>query len=115
MAKQKLQSQYKKPKMPKGWREDSNAVPLPFSVPWEECKHSPGVGEVGSLDLAVEQVGLKYLLDRLVDMCEEQCHLYGDGCPPVFPQDDNVAASWAYFGQRFRDMSRVVATFHPKK
>lgn len=102
-------------KMPKGWREDNNAVPLPFRRPWEECKYSKAVEVVGGLGDTIERVGLEYVLAHLEDICDEQAGLYGDGCCDVFPKDEHLAGIWAYFAKRFRDLHKFTLAYNPPR
>jgi hypothetical protein len=112
-----MQSQkaVQKKKLPKGWREDGNAVPLPISRPWSECKDSAAVGAVCELAETIEEVGMEYLLEHLEDICSEQAGLYGDGCLDVFPQDKTLAGIWAYYAKRFGDLRKFAVAYQPSK
>jgi hypothetical protein len=104
-----------KQKFPKGWREEHNAVPLPFSRPWEDYKNSKAQRTVQGLGNLIEEVGLEYVLHLLEGVCDEQAGLYGDGCCEVFPKDEHLAGIWSYFAKRFRDMHKFTVMYHPKK
>ena len=99
--------------MPRGWRAQSNAVPLPLSRPWDEFKYSKEQSVIASLGLYIEEVGLAHVLEHLEGVCDEQASLFGDGCGEVFPKDKNLAGVWAYFAKRFREMHEFTMSYKP--
>lgn len=104
----------KKIKLPKGWHEYSDAVPLPFSRPASEFKHTKSRDIVQGLGEIIEDVGLGFVLAHLEVVCDEQAGLYGDGCLPVFPKDKHLAGVWAYFAKCFRDLYKFTEAYTPR-
>ncbi len=112
-ARKGKQIKAKVPKYPKGWREDTNAVPLPFSRPWDEFKYSEAQATIAGIGELIEECGLEHVLSHLELVCDEQAGLYGDGCAPVFPKDEHTAGIWAFFAKRFRDMHKFTVAYQP--
>lgn len=101
--------------LPKGWRKDSNAIPLPFIRHYDDFKNSEAREVVDGLAEIIEEVGMEYLLGHLEGICSEQASLFGDGCCEVFPKDEMLASVWAYFAKRFGDLHKFTLRYQPPR